>query len=141
MSALEIGEVAQRPEVDIESIRYDERQGLLAEPERRSSGDRLYHEPTVCRLTFLRSAKEPGFTLAEIKELPGLWFNVNTKYVQVWQRAEQSIATIESRIRSIRKMKRLLKKIVGQCENDDVVDEYPLWLGLNGARKNNNAGG
>ena len=134
MSALKIGEVAKQSDVGIETIRYYERQGLLAEPDRRPSGYRQYDESVVARLQFIRRAKELGFTLAEIKELLGLWFDVNTKCVHVRQRAEQKIADIEDKIRSLQKMKRSLKKIISQCENRDAVDECPLWLGLDGPR-------
>ncbi len=138
MRALKIGEVAKRSDVGIETIRYYERQGLLSEPDRRPSGYRQYDESVVSRLQFIRHAKELGFTLSEIKELLGLWFDVNTKCVHVRQRAEQKITDIEDKIRSLQKMKRSLKKIMSQCENRDVVDVCPLWLGLDG--RNNNAG-
>ncbi len=140
MSALKIGEVAKRSEIEIETIRYYERQGLLAEPDRRPSGCRQYDESVVSRLQFIRNAKELGFTLAEIKELLGLWFDVNTKCVHVRQRAEQKITNIEDKIRSLQKMKRSLEKIISQCENRDAVGDCPLWLGLDGLQKNNIAG-
>lgn len=88
------------------------------------------------RLQFIRRAKELGFTLSEIKELLGLWFDVNTKCVGVpHQRAKRKINDIEDKIRSLQRMKRSLKKIVSQCENRDAVDECPLWLGLDEPRK------
>ena len=87
MRALRIGEVAKQSDVGIETIRYYEREGLLAEPDRRPSGYRQYDEAVVARLQFIRRAKELGFTLAEIKELLGLWFDVHTKCVHVRQRA------------------------------------------------------
>jgi len=139
VSALKIGEVAKRSEVGVETIRYYERQGLLAEPERRPSGFRQYDESVVSRLLFIRNAKELGFTLAEIKELLGLWFDVNTKCVHVRQRAEKKIANIEDKIRLLQKMKRSLKKIINQCEGRNTVDECPLWLGLDEPRKNKKA--
>ena len=141
MSALKIGEVAKRSEVGVETIRYYERQGLLAEPERRPSGFRQYDESVVSRLLFIRNAKELGFTLAEIKELLGLWFDVNTKCVHVRQRAEKKITNIEDKIRLLQKMKRSLKKIINQCEGRNTVDECPLWLGLDEPRKNKKACG
>ena len=79
MRALRIGEVAKQSDVGIETIRYYERQGLLAEPDRRPSGYRQYDGAVVARLQFIRRAKELGFTLAEIKELLGLWFDVRYK--------------------------------------------------------------
>lgn len=139
MSALKIGEVAKRSNVGIETIRYYERQGLLAEPARRPSGYRQYDESVVSRLQFIRNAKELGFTLAEIRELLGLWFDVKTKCVHVRQRSEQKISDIDDKIRSLQKMKRSLKKIISQCENRDAVDECPLWLGLDKPQKHNSA--
>ncbi len=140
MKTLRIGEAAERSNVGIETIRYYERQGLLAEPDRRPSGYRQYDETVVARLQFIRRAKELGFTLAEIKELLGLWFDVNTKCVHVRQRAEQKIADIEDKIRLLQKMKRSLKKIIEQCASRDAIDDCPLWLGLEEPRKNKTAG-
>lgn len=137
MSTLKIGEVAKRSEVGIETIRYYERQGLLAEPERRPSGYRQYDESVVSRLMFIRNAKELGFTLAEIKELLALRFDVNTKCIHVRQRAERKVTNIGDKIRSLQKMKRSLKKIISQCENLDAVDDCPLWLGFDEPRNNN----
>ncbi len=135
MSALKIGEVAKRSDVGIETIRYYERQGLLAEPDRRPSGYRQYDESVVSRLQFIRRAKELGFTLSEIKELLGLWFDVNTKCVHVRQRAERKVNDVEDKIRSLQRMKQSLKKIISQCENRDAVDKCPLWLGLDKPRR------
>ncbi len=139
MKALRISEVAKQSDVGIETIRYYERQGLLAEPDRRPSGYRQYDAAVVARLQFIRRAKELGFTLAEIKELLGLWFDVRTKCVHVRQRAAQKITNIEYKIRSLQKMKRSLKKIISQCENRDAVAECPLWLGLDEPRMNRKA--
>lgn len=140
MSTWKIGELAKRSDVGIETIRYYERQGLLAEPDRRPSGYRQYDESIVSRLQFIRRAKELGFTLSEIKELIGLWFDVNTKCVHVRQRAERKVNDIEDKIRSLQRMKRSLQKIVSECQNHDAVKACPLWLGLDEPRKNTMAG-
>jgi MerR family transcriptional regulator, copper efflux regulator len=134
--ALRIGEVAKQSKVGIETIRYYERQGLLVKPHRRPSGYRQYDGAVVARLQFIRRAKELGFTLAEIKELLALWFDVRTKCTHVRQRATEKITHIEDKIRSLQKMKRSLKKIISQCENRNVVAECPLWLGLDEPRTN-----
>jgi Hg(II)-responsive transcriptional regulator len=139
VNALKIGELAKCSGVGIETIRYYERQGLLAEPDRRPSGYRQYDESVVSRLQFIRRVKELGFTLSEIKELLGLWFEQNTKCVHVRQQAERKVSDLENKIRSLQRMKRSLKKIVSQCENRDAVDKCPLWLGLDEPRKNASA--
>lgn len=130
MKTLRIGEVAKLSGVGIETIRYYERQGLLTEPDRRPSGYRQYDQTVVTRLQFIRRAKDLGFTLAEISELLGLWFDTTTTCQHVRQRAEQKIANIEAKIRSLQKMKRSLKNIVEQCEGSESVEECPLLQGL-----------
>ena len=58
MKPLSIGEVAKATDIGVETVRYYERQGLLAPPERKSSGYRVYTEETVHILRFIRRAKE-----------------------------------------------------------------------------------
>ena len=130
MSFMKIGEVAKQSNVGIETIRYYEREGLLAEPERRPSGYRQYDQSVVSRLTFIRRTKELGFTLAEIKELLGLWFDSNTRCQHVRDKAEQKITDIEDKIRSLQKMKRSLKKVISECASRDKVEDCPLLEGL-----------
>jgi MerR family copper efflux transcriptional regulator len=130
MGCLRIGEVAARAEVGVETIRYYEREGLLAEPRRKPSGYRQYDESVVARLRFIRRTKELGFTLSEIKELLGLWFNEHTRCEHVRQRAEQKIENIDDKIRLLQKMKRSLRTVIKQCASGDSFSACPLWDGL-----------
>jgi MerR family copper efflux transcriptional regulator len=130
MDFLKIGEVAKQSNVGIETIRYYERVGLLAKPERRPSGYRQYDQSVVARLKFIRRTKELGFTLAEIRELLALWFDANTRCEHIRERAKLKITEIEDKILSLRKMKRSLKKVVSECESQDALGECPLLEGL-----------
>lgn len=130
MDFMKIGEVAKLSNVGIETIRYYERKGLLAEPERRPSGYRQYDQSVVARLQFIRRTKELGFTLAEIGELLELWFDANTRCEHIRRRADEKIADIEDKIRSLQKMKRSLKKVVSECESQDSLSNCPLLEGL-----------
>ncbi len=127
---MRIGEVAKQAGIGIETIRYYERRGLLAEPDRRPSGYRRYEESVVARLRFIRRSKELGFTLAETKELLGLWFNTDTKCVDVRQKARQKIAEIEEKVRTLNGMKRSLKRLIEQCQRRGHLHECPLLEGL-----------
>ena len=69
MKPLTIGQVARQAEVGVETVRFYERKGLLAEPPRKASGYRQYDDAAVNRIRFIKRAKELGFTLTEIKEL------------------------------------------------------------------------
>ncbi|GAA2403900.1 hypothetical protein GCM10010420_34100 [Streptomyces glaucosporus] len=74
MSAgLRSGQVAEAAGVNIQTLRYYERRGLLAEPERSNGGHRLYGEDAVDRLAFIGAAKHLGLPLEEIAELLGVW--------------------------------------------------------------------
>lgn len=66
---MQIGEFARRAGVNVQTVRYYERRGLLPEPERRASGYRQYTPAALERLQFIRRAQELGFTLNEIDEL------------------------------------------------------------------------
>lgn len=125
MSFMKIGEVAKRSGTGIETIRFYEREGLLLEPERRPSGYRQYDESTVERLDYIRRAKELGFTLAEVRELLELSF-AQSDCDHIRQRAEEKIADIEQKIRSLQLMKRSLGKIVDRCRTKNSTEDCPL---------------
>ena len=66
------GQLAKIAEVNIETVRYYERRGLIPKPRRRESGYREYPEETVERIRFIKHAKVLGFSLKEIGELLSL---------------------------------------------------------------------
>ena len=130
MKVLRIGEVARQTGIGIETIRYYERKGLLAEPNRRPSGYRQYDEAVVDRLKFIRRTKELGFTLAEISELLDLWVHSDAECCQVRQKAREKIEEIEQKVKALNGMKRALKNLVEQCEQQGSLRECPLLDGL-----------
>jgi DNA-binding transcriptional MerR regulator len=89
VKSMRIGEVARQAGVGIETIRYYERDGLLATPKRLPSGCREYDESVVSRLQIIRRTKELGVSLEEIKQLLDLWFNASTKCVHVRASSQQ----------------------------------------------------
>jgi DNA-binding transcriptional MerR regulator len=64
-----IGQVAAAAAVNVQTLRYYERVGLLPRPARRASGYRTYTRDTVQRVRFIKRAQELGFTLGEIADL------------------------------------------------------------------------
>ena len=109
MTSLTIGQLAQRAGVGVETIRFYEREGLISEPPRRPSGYRDYPLETVARIVFIRRAKDLGFTLKEINELLDLRIRPRRNCAQVKKSADAKIADIDSRIASLRRMRRALK--------------------------------
>lgn len=127
---LTIGPVARRAGVGVETVRFYERQGLIEQPPRRSSGYREYDEDVVSHLAFIRRAKDLGFTLKEIKELLSLRRNPSTPAADVKRRAEAKIADIEAKIEMLQKMKKALGKLTSACRGHATSAECPLLHAL-----------
>lgn len=95
---LTVGQVAKQAGVGVETIRFYERRGLIAEPKRRASGYRQYRLDAVRRIRFIRRAKELGFTLEKISDLLSLREDPNGTSVDVRERAREKITDIEDKI-------------------------------------------
>ena len=130
MGSLKIGEVARASGVGIETIRFYERDGLLAKPDRKPSGYRQYDPSVVARLQFIRDTKELGFALSEIRELLRLRFDAETRCAHIRDLATRKIKDIETRILNLQNMRRSLQKILKGCEQKNTVDDCPLLKGL-----------
>lgn len=126
MKPLTIGQLAGRAGVGIETIRFYEREGLLAEPARKESGYRQYSDDVVDRLRFIKRAKDLGFSLKEIAELLAMGVAPGTTCADVKKRAEAKIADIEEKIRSLRRIKQALVKVTKQCTGRGPISECPI---------------
>jgi MerR family copper efflux transcriptional regulator len=127
MSGMRIGELAERAGVNVQTVRYYERRGLLDDPRGRGSGYREYTEATLARLRFIRRAQELGFTLAEIGELLALRLDRHTTAAEVKARAEAKIAEIESKLRDLEQIRHALTHLTGRCHGGrGPVGDCPL---------------
>jgi len=130
MHALTIGKVARCAAVGVETIRFYERQGLIAEPHRTRSGYRLYPEETVLRLHFIRRAKALGFSLREIRELLALRVDPEGRSAEVKARAQGKITTIEEKIRTLQRMQETLVRLTTACDGCAPVSACPILEAL-----------
>lgn len=126
METLTIGEVARRAGVGVETIRFYEREGLIAEPRRRPSGYRQYPAEAVQRVRFIRHAKELGFTLKEISELLSLRVDPQSTCADVRQRARTKIGVIQEKIESLATMKAALERLAASCHGNGPTTECPI---------------
>ena len=110
-----IGELARRAGVNIQTVRYSERRGLLDTPARRDSGYREYDSSAAERLRFIRRAQELGFTLAEITELLALRLDPHTTAAAVKARAEEKIAEIDRKLWDLTVLREALTHLAGRC--------------------------
>ncbi len=132
MESMTIGQVAKAAGVGVETIRYYERKGLLPEPPRRPSGYRQYPSTAVRRLTFIRRAKDLGFSLREIRELLDLRVQPEEACGAVRESAEAKIAEVEARIADLLSLKRALRGLVEACQAERATDECPILRALEG---------
>lgn len=116
MKNLTIGQLAKKAQVNVETVRYYERRGLIPEPPRRESGYRQYSEDAVARIQFIKHAKELGFSLKEISELLSLKVDPDTTCADVKKRAEMKINDIEEKMQTLKQMKMTLTKLVALCK-------------------------
>jgi MerR family mercuric resistance operon transcriptional regulator len=126
MGNLTIGQLARKAQVNVETIRYYERRGLMPEPPRRESGYRQYSEPDVTRIKFIRRAQTLGFTLKEISELLSLRVDPDTTCGDVRKRAEVKIADMEEKIKALQRMKKALTKLASTCRGRGPTSECPI---------------
>ena len=116
MSYMKIGEIAQRTETSVETLRYYETEGMLPEPKRSASGYRLYTEPDVGRVHFIRRARAMDFSLKEIGELLSLQVEKEVATCgEVKSLAEHKLTAIDEKIIELKKMKAALKQITEAC--------------------------
>lgn len=130
MKLLTIGQLARRAGIGVETIRFYERQGLLAAAARQASGYRQYGDDTVVRLRFIRRAKELGFSLKEIKELLGLRLDPSTTCAEVRGRAQAKLDDIEAKIEALLRMKKALTKLTRACSGRGPTSACPILEAL-----------
>ncbi len=126
MNKLTVGKAAEQAGVNVETLRYYERRGLMPTPQRSLSNYRLYDEEAVKRLKFIKRAQEIGFTLAEIDELLALRATPDAKCSEVRARAQEKIGDIDEKLRVLNSMRKVLQKLVVDCSGKGGVDKCPI---------------
>ncbi len=123
MERLTVGELAKLAEVNSQTIRYYERQGLLPKPPRSESGYRVFPAESIERIRFIKQAQELGFSLNEIKELLALRVNPFSTGADVRERAQAKIADIEAKIKTLSAMKKALTELTATCKGKGSASE------------------
>jgi len=126
MVGLTIGQVARRSAVNVETVRYYERRALISEPPRRESGYRQYDPQVVQRIRFIRRAQELGLTLKEIGQLLALADGDGSGCGDVLEFATRKLADIESKIRHLQNLKKVLTRLVRQCSGEGPLAACPI---------------
>ena len=112
MKPLTIGILAKAAEVNLETVRYYQRIGLINEPIKPSRGYRIYPEETLSRIKFIKRAQQLGFSLQEIQELLELG-DGNCDDIRL--RAEQKQMQIDKQIKDLNKLRSTLADLINSC--------------------------
>lgn len=127
---LTIGELATRAGVNIQTVRYYERRGLIPKPARTRSGYRQYRPEAADRLRFIRRAQDLGFALEEIAELLALRVRHASACATVERRAREKIAIVDRKIGELRRMKGTLERLAAACQAREPTSDCPILEAL-----------
>jgi Zn(II)-responsive transcriptional regulator len=128
MEGLGIGQLAKRGGVGIDTVRYYERNGLLAPSTRLASGYRRYGDLEVARLRFIRRAQALGFTLKEIKELLAL--SAQRDVARVKRSAQAKLVDVEARIAALERVREGLARLISACPGHGRAADCPILKAL-----------
>ena len=128
-----IGDLSRHTGVNIETIRYYERIGLLSAPPRSRGRHRLFDAAHRQRLAFKRRSRDLGFSISDTRNLLGLARGHNLTCAEVKALTEQHVADIRAKIRDLKKLDRVLSDLAAECRGSSVPD-CPILDALAGAR-------
>lgn len=124
-----IGEVAHRTGVTTKTLRFYEREGLLAEPRRTDGGYRDYDESAVDRVAFIKDAQKAGLTLAQIGEVLTIRDSGQPPCGHVATLVTERLEQVEERLRELRGVRAGLQDIAERAEGYD-PDDCDGYCGL-----------
>jgi MerR family mercuric resistance operon transcriptional regulator len=128
-----IGQVAKLAGVGVETIRFYEREGLLNKPKRKQSGYRMFGPEVVNRIRFIKSVKELGFSLKEIRELLFLRVDSRGTAAEVKKRVDSKIDQIDQRISDLKRVRNALAQ-VSKSASKGRTSECPMLDALSTKR-------
>lgn len=121
---LTIGKLAEAAGVNIETIRYYQRRGLLDEPVKPLGGHRRYSGDEAKRVRFIKRAQALGFTLAEVGGLLAL--DAACACTETRALAARKLELIEQKMADLAVMRRLLSELVQQCDAGSGGADCPI---------------
>ena len=120
-----IGALARESGVNIETIRYYEKIGIMPKPARSSGGYRLYMAQHIKRLTFIRRGRELGFSLDELRDLLRLVDGRSYTCAEVRTLTLDHVADIRRKITDLRRLERVMTGIASRCSGKR-IPECPI---------------
>mgnify|MGYP001055567050 CR=1 FL=1 len=132
MEHLKTGELAKRAGVNVETLRFYEREGLMPEPPRRMSGYREYPAESVQRIRFIKRAQELGFSLREVRELLALRVEPGTTCADVRQKSQAKVEQVRQKIADLKAIELALQTLTATCSGEGPLSDCPILDCLDG---------
>jgi len=125
---LTIGQLAHRTGVNLQTVRYYERRGLMAPSSRSRSGYRQFTPEAVARVRFIRRAQDLGFSLEEIRGLLELRIDQPSASAcdRVRLATEAKVSLVEQKIHELQRIKRNLDRLLISCRVRKPTGECPI---------------
>ena len=120
-----IGEMSRRTGVNIETVRYYEKIGMMPKPKRSEGGNRLYNTEQLQRLFFIKRCREIGFSQLEIKALLSMVDRDDVTCAEVHSITTDHAADIRQKIKDLRKLEKVLTQMANECSRGD-IPECPI---------------
>lgn len=117
-----IGVLSSGTGVNIETIRYYEKIGLMPAPPRTEGRQRVYDGTHLKRLTFIRRGRELGFSLDQIRDLLGLVRGHDLTCAEVKAVTQQHVADIRRKVKDLKRLERVLTDLAAKCSGRSVPD-------------------
>lgn len=109
---LRAGEVAERAGVNLQTLRYYERRGILTEPDRSLGGHRLYDDETVLVLQVVKAAQALGFSLDEIAELMDIGSHAHRRRPRLADSARTKLVQVREKITALQQIESTLERAI-----------------------------
>jgi len=119
---LTIGDLARATDTKVETVRYYERIGILPKPARTPGNYRSYSAGHLDRLSFIRRARDLGFSLPQVRALLGLSDQRGRSCAAVDAIAREHLADVERKIADLAALRRELDRIISQCRHGTVAE-------------------
>jgi len=126
MEKLSIGELAMQANVNIETIRYYERRGLISEPPRNKSGHRQYTVAAVRRTDFIKRCQTLGFSLKEIEEILELRITPESSCANMKSRVTEKLMDVDKKINELVQIRDALSRLLKKCTGQGPIDNCPI---------------
>jgi len=120
-----IGALSRLTNVNIETIRYYERIGILPRPDRTAGGNRQYNHPQLKRLFFIKRCRDMGFSLKEVRTLLELVDRQDFICSEVHDLTESHLVSVRQKQADLKRLEQTLQSMVSQCKRGD-VPECPI---------------